>query len=193
MPVIVSRPIAIFGVLMLSATIVSCNGTKQDIASVGSGSFVHVNESPVSSSQSAGQSSAQPEEVPFHPDSPSLCGIGFGDSEGDVIGLYGVPTDSYSLPGDDKSIQIWEYTGFSVGMNADNKVVYVEINSTGTESGIQGLSNGMEGTQAAELLGAEHHADSNVISLKVAGGSLKLDLDPDSQTVLSLKLISNDI
>ncbi|WP_052475937.1 hypothetical protein [Cohnella kolymensis] len=212
MPKTDSRPLAILGLFMLSAALVSCEGTKSDIVSAGTDSLHHSDKPPAASHKIAGESStlssneelsdadlqdtpdkSAPPEVPFRADAPSLCGIGFGASEGDVIGLYGVPDDSYVLPGDDNSIQIWEYRGFSVGMSNDNTVVYVEISSAEVRSGILGLSKGMKGGQAAELLGVRQPAGSNVISLQVAGGSLKLDLDPDSQAVLSLKLISNEI
>ncbi|TFE30798.1 hypothetical protein [Cohnella luojiensis] len=130
----------------------------------------------------------------FEPKSPSLAGIKLGASDKDVIRKYGLPIDTYPLPGDKITIDIWEYAdGFSIGLNESNKVVYVEIVSAKEGTGILGLFCGMDGTQASELLGIESDAQTNVLSVEVAGGWIKLDLDPDTQKVLSLKLLGREI
>lgn len=90
-------------------------------------------------------------------------------------------------------MNIWEYDGYSIGFNDKSKVVYVEITSSDVGTGIQQLQYGMKGSEAAELLGIPTEDQSNVLALEVSGGWLKLDLDPDTQQVLSLKLLSKDI
>ncbi|QMV43909.1 hypothetical protein [Cohnella cholangitidis] len=129
----------------------------------------------------------------FQSKTPSLAGIKLGTVEKDIVDNKGLPNDTYSLPGDDQNVNIWEYDGYSIGFNDKNKVVYVEINSSDVSTGIQHLRYGMKGSEAAELLGIPTEDQSNVLALEVSGGWLKLDLDPDTQQVLSLKLLSKDI
>lgn len=132
-------------------------------------------------------------EPAFNSASPSLAGILLDASEKDVYTRFGLPIATYDLPGEMQPIEIWEYDGFSIGLNSDHAVVYVEIISNKVNTGILGLSNGMNGSQAAQLLGVPSDAQTNVITVEVKGGWFKLDLDPDSQTVLSMKLLSKKI
>jgi hypothetical protein len=134
-----------------------------------------------------------PPETPFKLNSPSLAGIGFGASDKEVVKHYGLPMGTYPLPGDKQTVDIWEYAGFSIGLNKNNLVVYVEITSSNIDTGIKGLLSGMNGAQAAQILGVENDASTNVLATEVTGGWFKIDLDPETRQVLSLKLLSNEI
>ncbi len=136
---------------------------------------------------------ALPPETSFQPNSPSLGSLALGATDKEVFKQYGLPADTYPLPGDNLTIEIWEYDGFSVGLNANNQVVYVEIISSDVNTGIKGLLSGMDGSKAAQLLGIATEDQTNVLAVEVTGGWLKLDLDPDTQQVLSIKLLSKDI
>lgn len=134
-----------------------------------------------------------PPEAPFQPNSPSLARICLGVSDKDVVQQYGLPAGTYPLPGDKQTVDIWEYAGFSIGLNMNNQVVYVEITSSDVDTGIDGLLSGMKGEQAAQILGVNNDTDTNVLAAKVTGGWFKIDLDPETRQVLSLKLLSNEI
>ncbi|TVY04153.1 hypothetical protein [Cohnella terricola] len=136
---------------------------------------------------------SKPTEPIFEPQSPSLASLKLGASEKEVVKHYGAPDDSYPLPGDSNTINIWEYDGLAIGLNERDKVVYIEITSNKVNTGVQGLSYGMDGTKAADLLGISAGAKTNVLALEVSGGWLKVDLDPDSRKVLSIKLLKDDI
>jgi len=125
----------------------------------------------------------------FLTNSPSLGHLKLGYTDKEVVKRYGLPEETYPLPGDDETIEIWEYDGMAVGLNDRDKVVYIEINSNGTDTGIHNLDYGMKGSQAAEALGLPGDVQTNVLSLEVTGGWLKLDLDPDTQKVISFKLL----
>lgn len=135
-----------------------------------------------------------PEDPLFDSQSPSLAGIHLGNTDKSVVKRFGPPIDTYQLPGDgEQSIEIWEYKGISIGLNAQDKVVYVEINSSQVDTGIRGLSFGMNGDDAARLLETPHDERTNVVTAQVSGGWMKLDLDPDTRKVLSLKLLDEDL
>jgi hypothetical protein len=237
MPRITRNPLAIWGALLLTVSLVSCSSpASQPASGQPSGpptiSAPQQSQSPSpaggkieqdlpdSSEVPKATSSALPEEQPdsstpavevstlnqtpkdeevlapepsFNTAYPSLAGISLGASEKDVVNRFGLPADTYDLPGEKLSIEIWEYEGFSIGLNADHSVVYIEIISDNVNTGFQGLRSGMSGSQAAQLLGVASDAQTNVLTLEVTGGWIKLDLDPDSHVVLSLKLLSKEI
>lgn len=105
----------------------------------------------------------------------------------------GEPTEIYSLPGDTNAVEIWQYSGYSIGLSAHDKVVYIEVTSPEIATGIKGLTIGTQGTTAAQILGIDSDNSTQVLTLEVTAGWFKLDLDPDSQSVISLKLISNNL
>ncbi|MBB6675171.1 hypothetical protein [Cohnella nanjingensis] len=141
----------------------------------------------------AGGSAQPPAEnaVVFDAEHPALGGIALGIAEADVSAKLGAPGSRYALPDGDSQIGMNEYEGMTVGFDPDGKAVYVEISTEASPSGIQGLSIGMNAGEAARLLSVEKPSGSNVIAARVSGGLLKLDLDPRSQDVLSIKLIGD--
>jgi hypothetical protein len=134
-----------------------------------------------------------PPGTPFQPDLPSLARICLGVSDKVVVQLYGLPAGTYPLPSEKQSVDIWEYAGFSIGLNTNNRVVYIEITSSDVDTGIEGLLSGMNGAQAAQILGVDDDTDTNVLAVEVTGGWFKIDLDPETRQVMSLKLLSNEI
>lgn len=134
-----------------------------------------------------------PAESVFEPESPTLGGIRLGTLEKEVFEHFGLPIETYPLPGGTQTIEICEYNGLSIGLSSKGRVVYVEITSAAVNTGIRGLTNGMDGSKAAQLLGLSDNEQTHVLTLDVTGGLFRLDLDPDTQQVLSLKLMSKDI
>lgn len=128
-------------------------------------------------------------DKPFDGGRPSLHGIALGDSDASVEERFGEAGLQYALPGDGETLDMWEYDGFSVGYTADGAVNYIEITSPGVSTGIAGLKAGMPGARAADLLDIANHPDMHVLTQDVSGGWLKLDLDPDTHAVLSIKLL----
>ncbi|MFC5405738.1 hypothetical protein [Cohnella soli] len=131
-------------------------------------------------------------EAAFNFKSPSLANIKLGDTDDVIIKKYGLPVESYPLPGDEGTIDIWEYDGLSIGLDETSAVVYIEVNADKAKTGILGLKLGMEGSDAAKLLGIPVDGMSNVLTAKVTGGWVKLDLDPDTRAVLTIRLLSLD-
>lgn len=132
------------------------------------------------------------QEAPFDSGHPMLNGIGFQDTIESVERRFGPTEVKYELPSDHTTIDMREYPGFSVGYDGDGNVIYVELTSNEAPTGITGLKLGMPGQQAAELLEILDHPDSHVLTMDLSDGWLKLDLDPDTHEVLSIKLIGSE-
>lgn len=131
-------------------------------------------------------------ETPFDAQRPSLNGIALGTPMRDVERLHGRPADRYLLPDGDRLVDMAEYDGFSVGY-AGERTVYVEVFAPGVPTGIPGLAVGQSAADAAQALGLETaDSSSNVLAVRVAGGLLKADLDPESRKVVSIRLIGEN-
>ncbi|MFC5470050.1 hypothetical protein ACFPPD_15140 [Cohnella suwonensis] len=129
-------------------------------------------------------------ESTYNPKAPSLANVKLGDSDKTIVKKYGLPIETYPLPGDDRTIVIWEYDGLSVGFDEAFAVVYVEVYAETAKTNIRGLKLGMDGADAAKLLGIPIDGMTNVLTAKVAGGWMKIDLDPDSRAVLTIRLLT---
>lgn len=137
----------------------------------------------------SGEDAGAAKDQPFDPGNPALHGIALHDSDASVAEKFGAASAQYALPGEGETIDVWEYAGFSVGFDGNGQVVYVEIASGEVPTGIAGLRTGIAGAEAADLLEIADHPDSHVLTMDLADGWLKLDLDPDTHEVLSIKLI----
>lgn len=130
------------------------------------------------------------EDQHFDPARPSLLGIALFDTDSSVAERFGNAYVPYTLPGDGSAIDMWEYPGYAFGYDESGRVVYIEISSDDVATGIMGLHTGMSGEEAAKLLEIAYHPDLHVLTLELNEGWLKLDLDPDTHEVLSIKLIA---
>lgn len=122
---------------------------------------------------------------------PSLNGIALGTSIHETTRRFGAPLGRYTLPDGGRIVEMNEYGGFTVGF-ADGKTVYVEIYSPEVPTGIHGLAVGGSAEDAARAIGTVSDPFSNVLVAEVEGGILKIDLDPETRTVLSVRLIAQD-
>ncbi|MFC5529183.1 hypothetical protein [Cohnella yongneupensis] len=130
-------------------------------------------------------------DKPFDGGHPMLHGIALMETDASIESRFGTSSAKYALPGDSTTIDMWDYPGFSVGFNSDGLVVFIEISSSDVTSGVLGLTTGITGSEAADLLQILDHPQTHVLTMEVTGGWLKLDLDPDTHEVLSIKLIGS--
>ena len=122
---------------------------------------------------------------------PSLNGIALGTSIHEAARRFGAPLDRYTLPDGSRIVEMNEYGGFTVGF-ADGKAVYVEVYSPEVPTGIHGLAVGGSAEDAVRAIGAVIDPFSNVLVAEVEGGILKVDLDPETRKVISVRLIGQD-
>ena len=135
-----------------------------------------------------------PPDTVFDPQHPTLGGIALGMAGEDVARRFGAPSDRYTLPvgaGSGYSLILHEYDGWTVGFGPGSRVAYVEIASADVATGIVGLKVGESGAKAASALGLKGQDAFNALTSPVAGGMLKIDLDPDTRQVVAIKLIAD--
>lgn len=121
---------------------------------------------------------------------PSLYGLAIGDSKTKVTKLFGESIDTYDLEVETDRIQVNEYEGFAIGINGKQKVEFIEIFDKNISAGLSGLKIGDTPEAALKKLGKPEKQTTYLLIYEAVGALLKLDLDPEQNSVVSIKLLS---
>ncbi|BFH15328.1 DNA uptake lipoprotein [Paenibacillus melissococcoides] len=140
-----------------------------------------------SNKDTSGSAADAAEEAEFNRKQPKLKGIGLSDSEEQVRQLWGTPVSQFVMD-DEEPIHVLEYDGFSFGCHDDEKVVFVEVSGDGLSTGIKGLHIGGKSDAAVKALGKPDQDTGYAWSYQAASALLRLDLDPKSGKIQSVKL-----
>jgi hypothetical protein len=117
-----------------------------------------------------------------------IMGLAIGEPQEKAIAQYGKPKESYIMEDPTEPISVYQYEGFSVGFNTANAIQFIDISSPNLNPGLNGLRLGQSSTQALEVLGNPDKNTSYVISYNTKSAILKLDIDPKTKTIQSIKL-----
>jgi hypothetical protein len=128
----------------------------------------------------------------FSSKQPKIMGLAIGEAQEKAIAQHGKPLESYIMEDPAEPITVYEYEGFSIGFNADNEIQFVDVSSTKVNPGLSGLRIGQTSNQAIEVLGKPDKNTSYVISYNTKTAILKLDIDPKTKTIQSIKLFGVD-
>jgi hypothetical protein len=126
----------------------------------------------------------------YSPTQPKVMGLAINDLQQNVISKNGEPKASYVMDDPTEPITVYQYEGFSVGFNSANRVQFVEVSSEKVNPGLNGLRLGQTTNQALDLLGKPDTNSSYVLSYNSATAVLKLDIDPKTKTIQSIKLFA---
>ncbi|CAH8715741.1 DNA uptake lipoprotein [Paenibacillus thiaminolyticus] len=140
-----------------------------------------------SNKDSSRPSSATGEEAEFNRKQPKLKGIGLTDTEEKVRQLWGAPVSQFVMD-DDEPIHVLEYDGFSFGCHDNDEVVFVEVSGDSLSTGIKGLHIGGKSDTAVKSLGTPDQDTGYAWSYQAANALLRLDLDPKTGKIQSVKL-----
>jgi hypothetical protein len=138
----------------------------------------------------ANVSNANADENSFDRNEPKLAGIAIGDEQAEVLKQKGKPVETYSMDDASGPISVFEYDGFSVGFDNGDRVLFVEVYSDQTAAGLNGLQIGHKDEDALDRLGPPDASTNFVLSYIADHSMLKLDIDPDSHTIQSMKLFA---
>ncbi|WJH34494.1 DUF4309 domain-containing protein [Paenibacillus sp. CC-CFT747] len=121
---------------------------------------------------------------------PSLMAVTLTQSVEEVTKRYGQPSSEYVMKDETDPITVYEYKDFSVGFNAKKQVQYVELRSDLVDPGLHGFRLGQTAAKAVDALGKPDSDTGYVLTYRTKSTILKLDLDPESKTVHSVKLFA---
>ncbi|UVI27956.1 hypothetical protein [Paenibacillus spongiae] len=128
------------------------------------------------------------EEKQWDPTAPKLRGIALGDTQTSLDRKLGKPSDAYDLEDESEKLRVNEYDGFAVGFGADKKVRFVEVFKAGVSTELNGLKIGDNKDAAVKALGKPDTNTSSVLAYKAEKALLKIDLEPKTGTIISIKL-----
>ncbi|MCI3920935.1 hypothetical protein MO973_11885 [Paenibacillus sp. TRM 82003] len=127
----------------------------------------------------------------FDPAIPTLMGVAIGDDAASIAQRFGEPTSTAELPDDAVEASVLSYPGFTIGIRKQ-KVLFVEVSTRSINPGLNGLRLGDELDSASEKLGQPTIASDFVVTYAGNGSILKLDVDPDTEQIHSIKLFPEE-
>jgi hypothetical protein len=119
---------------------------------------------------------------------PKIMGLAIGELQKKAVALYGKPIESYIMEDPTEPISVYQYEGFSIGFNTANEIQFIDVSSAKVNPELNGLRLGQTSTQALAILGKPDKNTSYVISYTTKTAILKLDIDPKTKTIQSIKL-----
>jgi hypothetical protein len=127
---------------------------------------------------------------PYNQAKPTLLGLNLKTSVDIVTGRYGKPKDQFMMDEDSDPITVYDYSDFLVGFNNKSQLQFIDIRSIDINPGLNGLKLGQSTGDVFKALGKPDSNTSFVLTYKSAGAVLKLDVDPKTDKVNSIKLFA---
>ncbi|HZG55550.1 hypothetical protein [Paenibacillus sp.] len=127
----------------------------------------------------------------FDPLHPTLMGVSIGMEASAVRAKFGEPTEQYLLPDETVEAAVFAYPGFTIGVR-EGKVLFVEVSTRSVNPGLNGLRLGDDRQTALAKLGTPTSDTEFVIRYVADGVVLKLDVDPETNEIHSVKLFPEE-
>jgi hypothetical protein len=121
---------------------------------------------------------------------PIMLGLSIGDSNKLVAERFGKANDIYSLEDKSESIEVHEYKGFAVGINDKHTIQYIEVYDKSIVTGLSGVHVEDRSDAVLKALGKPSSQNSFIITYEGKDSLLKIDLDPDHDKIVSIKLLA---
>jgi len=121
-----------------------------------------------------------------------LLGLAIGDTKETVIGKFGKPASEFVMDDGKEPVTVFEYETFDVGFDKSGKLEFIDVHSADIDPGLGGVRLGDKATDAIKLLGEPDTNSTFVISYNNGGTVLKLDIDPKTEIIQSIKLFAEE-
>lgn len=126
---------------------------------------------------------------PYTQEKPTLLGLALKTKADDIVGQFGKPADQFLME-EEEPITVYDYTDFLVGFNSAKELQFIDVRSKDVDPGLNGLKLGDKVADAVKALGQPDTNTSYVIAYESEGALLKLDVDPKTQVINSIKLFA---
>jgi len=121
-----------------------------------------------------------------------LMGLALDVPKSQVVKLYGSPQSIFEMNDPLQPLTVYQYTNFSVGFNTANQIVFITINGSKADPGLNGLQLGQSQKDAIKALGTPTTMTKYVLTYQSSSTVLKLDIDPQNGTIISIKLFASE-
>ncbi|RAV21681.1 DUF4309 domain-containing protein [Paenibacillus contaminans] len=139
---------------------------------------------------SANAKQEQAEANPYSAQNPTLMGLSLQMSKDKVTAAYGKPSDQFKMDDETEPLTVFDYDDFSVGFDNGNRLQFVDVSGSDVNPGLNGLRIGQKSSQAIEALGKPDTQTNYVLTYKSKTTVLKLDIDPKTTVIRSIKLFA---
>ncbi|MVO98568.1 hypothetical protein [Paenibacillus lutrae] len=119
---------------------------------------------------------------------PTLMGATLGTPKEEVLNLFGKARNTFIMDEDPQAVTVYEYPDFSIGFNVFDRLEFIQVLSPDIDPGLSGLHLGDSIGEALNVLGKPDNRTDYVLAYKALNTILKLDVDPGSGTIKSIKL-----
>lgn len=130
--------------------------------------------------------------IPYNPSKPTLMGLTINLPKDEIKANFGTPNEEYVMEDPKDPITVYEYTGFLIGYNKKNLIAFIDVNSDQVDPGLNGLKLGYSVDEAIKALGNPDTRTDYVMNYKSDETNLKLDIDPNTNTINSIKLFGTN-
>lgn len=121
---------------------------------------------------------------------PSIIGLKLGDSYEKVLALWGKSKTIFPIDDPDGPFTIYTYSSFSIGINTDKKVMFISVDSKEIDPGLGGVRVQQSIEDLIRLLGSPQSKTEVVVNYMSDTTILKIDIDAQTNQILSIKLFS---
>jgi hypothetical protein len=125
---------------------------------------------------------------PYTQSKPTLLGLTLKMKAAAVETQIGKPKLQFTMEDETDPLVVYDYESFMVGFNKNNELEFIDIRSDEIDPGLGGLKLGSKVSEAISLIGQPDTNSSYVLTYKSEGALLKLDVNPSSSTISSIKL-----
>lgn len=129
--------------------------------------------------------------IPYNPSKPTLMGFTINQNMNEVQSKLGNPREEYVMEDENDPITVYAYNGFTIGFDKYELVVFIDVSSLQVNPGLNGLRLGNTIEDAIQALGKPTTNTEYVLNYISDDVILKLDVDPTTQTIHSIKLFAN--
>jgi hypothetical protein len=121
----------------------------------------------------------------------TLFGMNLRNDKQDFLQTFGSPQHEYFTEGDEESLFVLEFTDFDVGFDSSGRAVFINVTSATVDPALNGVKIGSAVRDVIERLGQPSLSGEYVLTYSKNGHTLKFDLNPEEQEVISIKLFEN--
>lgn len=129
-------------------------------------------------------------ESPYTQAKPTLLGLSLKTNASVILSKFGKPKDEFVMDDDADPMTVYDYDDFLIGFNTKQELHFIDVRSSDVDPGLNGLRLGDPAADINKALGKPTQSSSYVMTYKASGAILKLDIDPKTQKVNSIKLFA---
>lgn len=130
--------------------------------------------------------------TPYDTNRPTLMGLSIRETLNVVVQKFGKPASQYTMQDEVDPISVYEYPGFTIGFSKNNLIRFIDVSSSDINPGLNGLRIGQKADDALKAIGKPNSNTDFVLNYVSGGNILKLDIDPKSKVIHSIKLFADE-